>query len=380
MYKVNKVNCELFVSEKVNGEWQIPEKLPEHINLPNYTTTQPTVGISDKSDSEIIYFSSNRSEGKGGKDIWYTIHDTVDNKYSKPKNLGRRINSERNEITPFIDYERNILYFSSDGLKGLGGYDIYKSALVDGRFDYPVNLGIPYNSNTDDLYYVIHKSQHEGFFVSNRENKLNIKNKTCCDDIYAFNSSSDIRFLITGMVQEDIDNILVKYNQNQVLRINRSVEKVRNQNPEKLSNIIVYLYSIDRYTMESFYFLTDTTDENGEFQFELQSNKDFLLRVNEFGIFADEHAFNTYNYENVNIRLDTSNIAIPDKPYIIENIIFEEENTELTPQIKSRLDSTLLWILEEIPHIIVDLSHLAKDRGPDLAQTRTQNIIDYLIT
>lgn len=380
MYKVNKVNCELFVSEKVNGEWQTPEKLPEHVNLPNYTTTQSTVGISDKPDSEIIYFSSNRSEGKGGMDIWYTVYDTVDNEYSNPKNLGRRINSERNEITPFIDYERNILYFSSDGLIGLGGYDIYKSALVDGRFNYPVNLGIPINSNTDDLYYIIHKNQHEGFFVSNRENELNVKSKTCCDDIYAFNSSSNIRFLITGLVQEDMDNILVRYNQNQVLRINRSVEKVRNKMPEKLSNIIVYLYSIDRYTMESFYFLTDTTDEKGEFQFELQSNKDFLLRVNEHGIFSVEHAFNTYNYEKVKIRVDTSLIAVPDKPYIIENILFEEDNTELTSKTKSIIDSTLLWILEEIPHIIIDLSHQAKDKDPDISQLRTQNIIDYLIS
>ena len=206
------------------------------------------------------------------------------------------------------------------------------------------------------------------------------KSEACCDDIYAFNSSSNIRFLITGIVQEDMNNSLVKYNQNQVLRIDRSIEKTNNSKPRKLSNVVVYLYSIDRYTMESFYFLTDTTDEKGEFQFDLQSNKDFLLRVNEYGIFTDEHAFNTYNYENVNIRLDTSLIAVPNKPFIIENIIFEEENTELTPKIKSRIDSTLLWILEEVPHAIIDISHQAEDKDPDLSQMRTQNIIDYLIS
>ncbi len=376
----NKVNCSIYISCKINDEWQIPEKIPEPVNLTNYTSTQPTIGHSSRTNSEIIYFASDRPEGKGGMDIWYTIHDTVKNSYSNPKNLGRKINSERNEMTPFFDYEKNILYYSSDGKAGIGGFDIFKSENVQGKFLDAVNIGIPYNSSADDLYYVIHKNQHEGFLVSNRENDLNVKNETCCDDIYSFNSSANIRFLITGMVMEDKNNILSKYNYNQVLRISRSLENVRKEKPKKQSNVTVYLYSIDRYTMESFYFLTDTTDENGEFQFDLQSNKDFLLRINEYGVFSGEQVFHTYNYENVNIRLDTTYIIVPDKPYIIEDINFETDNTELTPQIEAELNSTLLWLLEEMPHIIIEISHQSLEKDPDLMQMRTQNIIDYLIS
>jgi tetratricopeptide (TPR) repeat protein len=379
MYKVNRVKCDIYISDKVNNVWRAPEKLPEPVNLPDYTSTQPTIGISDKDDSEVIYFVSDRPETKGGTDIWYTVFDTVDNKFSSVRNMGRRINTERDEITPFMDNETGIFYFSSNGLTGLGGFDIYKTEQVNGKYDYAKNIGIPYNSSADDIYFVLHKNQYEGLFVSNRENELNVKNETCCDDIYTFNSSGNIRFLITGIVQDDPENILVKYNQNQVIRINRAIENVKKEKPQKLGGVVVYLYSIDRYTMESFYFLTDTTDEKGEFQFDLQSNKDFLLRVNEYGVFSDEHAFNTYNYAETNIRLDTSLIVVPNKPYLIENLVFEDTSTQLTTEIKARLDSSLLLIMNELPHIIIDISHHAPDRDADLSQARTQNIINYLI-
>ena len=189
-------NCKIYSSVEVNGKWQDPVMLPELINYPEYTTTQPNI-VESSRKQEILYFVSDRPGGYGETDIWYSTIRNGD-EYSAPKNLGEKINTIGNEVTPFYDDKNKTLFFSSDKLLNFGGLDIFSSKGSLSKWDTPVNLGFPINSSVDDFNYFISSSNNEmeGYFVSNRQGSINDKNDencTCCDDIYRFITKPEIK-------------------------------------------------------------------------------------------------------------------------------------------------------------------------------------------
>ena len=141
----DEVICSIYKITREGDGWSEAKKLPAIINDPNYTSTQPALGRTVKSDREIIYFVSNRPDGKGGLDLWYSIWNDEKDLFSKPRNLGSRINSAGDEMTPFYNLSKRTLYFSSDGHQGLGGLDIFKSFGGRRRWENPVNVGYPLN-------------------------------------------------------------------------------------------------------------------------------------------------------------------------------------------------------------------------------------------
>ena len=123
-----KMICRLFVSTKEKDSWSTPKDLGNSVNSEEFTSTMPTVGVDSKKNQEVIYFVSDRKQSsKGGLDIWYTTYDAKKKIYKDPKNVGGTINTVGDEMTPSYDVENKTLYFSSDGLAGLGELDIYQT-------------------------------------------------------------------------------------------------------------------------------------------------------------------------------------------------------------------------------------------------------------
>ena len=97
------------------------------INFPGATNTQPTLGYDPKKKRDILYFVSDREDGLGGLDIYYSVFDWKKTKdWTKPRNLKRKVNTPGDDITPFYDMENGTLYFSSAGWPGMGGLDVHK--------------------------------------------------------------------------------------------------------------------------------------------------------------------------------------------------------------------------------------------------------------
>jgi len=120
-------------------------------------------------DNNTIFFSSDRPGGYGGKDI-YCMKKLSNGNWGAPFNLGPIINTAYNEDAPFVHPLNNTLFFSSEGHKNMGGFDIFKSNFSEeGNFTEPENLGCPINTSDDDIFFVLNKDGTRGYFSSERE-------------------------------------------------------------------------------------------------------------------------------------------------------------------------------------------------------------------
>jgi hypothetical protein len=159
LYKEDKI----WQSNLKDNNWTELKKLEKTINSSIYNI--PSISIS--ADNKQLFFVALRSDGFGGKDIYKaTLNDQGE--WSNVVNLGDKINTKYDEDSPYLSEDGKTLYFSSRGHKGMGGFDIFKCELINGEWSEPKNLGIPYNSPADDIFF-IPQSETEGFFASSRK-------------------------------------------------------------------------------------------------------------------------------------------------------------------------------------------------------------------
>ncbi len=183
-----QVNCDIYYSDYISGEWTEPARV-EGINDPVYWDSQPSLA----SDGKTLYFASDRKGGYGGVDLYKTIKNTATGLWSPPENLGHVINTNGNEMSPFVHSDFQTLYFSSDGHPGIGGYDIFISRKgADDKWTEPKNIGVPINTTGDDLGFFVSTDGHLGYFASNLPAR--VKGKSVGGyDIYSFELYKDAR-------------------------------------------------------------------------------------------------------------------------------------------------------------------------------------------
>lgn len=202
--------CEIYVIRKQATGWSAPEALPENINAKETTATQPHVVQSN--GKEILYFASNRKDGRGGMDLWYAERpmSATSNVFSAPINLGPSINTLGDEMTPYFNVGEGTLYFSSNGQTSIGGFDIYSSKGELSNWAPADNLGLPYNSPADDYYYIKHNDGEGGFLVSNRivaGEKLTTKD----DDIFEIKNKLVVAKLQGSVFAQETGEPINKY-------------------------------------------------------------------------------------------------------------------------------------------------------------------------
>jgi hypothetical protein len=139
-----------------------PEIIPLDFCTDDYTYSHPTLS----SDEKMMIFASDRKGSLGGMDLF--VSRLADGKWSVPENLGKLINTAGNEFFPFLDSENN-LFFSSDGLPGYGGYDIFTCKFNGVNWDKPINLSARINSDMDEIAFTINKTDGKSAFFTRRQ-------------------------------------------------------------------------------------------------------------------------------------------------------------------------------------------------------------------
>ncbi|MCK5028698.1 MAG: PD40 domain-containing protein [Bacteroidales bacterium] len=147
IYRDDNFDGNIYVSYLKNGMWTEVKKLDENINTKYWESH-----ASLSPDNQKLYFVSNRAGGFGDLDI-YVAQRLPDSTWSVPENLGENINTRWNENTPFLTPDGNRLFFSSEGHKGMGGYDIFYSEKAGNTWSTPVNIGYPINSTDNDIFF-----------------------------------------------------------------------------------------------------------------------------------------------------------------------------------------------------------------------------------
>lgn len=198
------IRCELWLTViDRRNRWLPPVRLPEPVNMPGFTSTQPSIGFDEHYQGPVLWFSSDRPGGKGKLDLWYTPLDTVFfcecnlpipgkkigklPRFAKPMNA-EPLNTAENDATPFFHSPTQKVFYSSEGWPGLGGYDIFSAGKSDDLFSEPRNAGVGLNTSYNDLYFFLKKDSKNGYLSSNRPGSyfLDETSRACCNDIFSF--------------------------------------------------------------------------------------------------------------------------------------------------------------------------------------------------
>lgn len=295
--------CNLFVATVTDGRFVNVMRLPKPINSDeNFTSAQPTVRTLS-SDSEVIYYSTTRAGGKGGNDVWMTVRDSFQ-RFSAPVLVKGGINTPFEDRAPFWDDSTQSLYFSSDGLAGIGGFDVYaaQSVSIDSFAD-AVHLGTPINSSADETYIYYDRSHTYGYLTSNRKGVQTFSSLySAGDDIFRFDN---LRFAVSG-------NFIAKRNDKPVELTGATFRLYR-----KLLNDERVLLSVDSSGLQP----------NGQFFFPLDASTDYEIEAIKDGFETARTSVSTRGlYEEDTLQ---QNIETRKVDFILAGIVVEKGITPL---------------------------------------------------
>jgi outer membrane protein OmpA-like peptidoglycan-associated protein len=248
-----------------SGKWKNITPLP--FNNRNYSVGHPAVNR----DGTKLYFTSDMPGTYGGTDI-FVVNILSDGEYSKPKNLGRKINTLGREMFPYID-TKNILYFSSDSRKGgLGELDIYAVKIYDNSISKALHLGAPINSKNDDFGIILNNDIDEGYFSSTR------KGGKGDDDIYHFLASPPLNIECTQSVTGVIKNT---------------------KTSKPIANALVVLLNENGEEQNTY-----KTKSNGKYKFEAPCDTNFKIIASKDRYESDNGEFLTKNDPGTKLELN----------------------------------------------------------------------------
>lgn len=357
-----KMECEIYVSVNEGGAWQKPVKLG--INGKGTTNTHPSIGVM-RDGKEYIFFSSTRTEeGKekkkkdldapGNSDIFYA-EITGPTKTGTAKNLGDKINTPFNEVTPFYDNNTHTLYFSSEGYVSIGGFDIYSVTHNGTDWDSVTNLLAPINSSVDDLYFTLSNDGKNGFLVSNRPGGYGLKSATCCDDIYSFKIVTEV--YLKGLVA------------------NKNTPTV----PIDGADVSIFIKDGENLTP-----LTNLTTRDGKhFVVTLDPQNVYQVNVTKSGYWGSETIIDeaTMNVEDT-LEMVFLLEEIPRTKIKLKRVYYDFDRYNLSRQYRVALD-TLAKLLVDNPKWTIEIYGHTDSIGSDaynmvLAKRRAQTCADYL--
>lgn len=349
-----KVICHLYYADKYNEGWSSAKKLDGEVNLPNFTSTQPAIGRESKKNQEIIYFISDRPGGKGGMDIWYTEYRWSRRTFKTPRNAGSKVNSIRNEATPYYDLETHRLYFSSDGRIGFGGYDIYRAEGEKSKWTEAEHLGNDLNSSSDDLDFTMHPNRKGGFLVSNRPGGASLSSY-CCDDIYEFSFTRLLDVKLKGMARTKegcLDSAWINL-------------YIKNDEDEKYLSRKLLL-------------------QDCNFEINLEPGLAYVVELEKEGFFKKSTEISTKEVsgdEDFEVLFETEEIN--EESIVMEGIEYNYNSAELTDEAKKTLSKSLYQILKDNPSLKVEVSSHTDSKGTavynqSLSEKRARNVVNFL--
>lgn len=351
------LESKIFKTIDKGGEWSAPEEVFE-VNG-DFISKMPAVG--EILGQEALFFVSDMDGGEGGFDIYYSLINS-DGTMDIPVNIGDKINTIDDEITPY--YIDGKLYFSTNGLPGLGGFDIYYSKWDGKEWSEPENAGKGFNSSVDDLDLTISSDGRSGFLISNRpyKGKKKMQSETCCNHVFKVSARDLIIKLLVSVYDENgkLNNAKVKL---------VDLAKVKPNDPESKSN----------FSGNEFTFLLDS-DKPYKFVVSKDGYAPEIVKFNTAGIFDDYTIEKKVTLKKAKPEVEIITI---NQPIRLGNIYYDYDDYKILPDAEKDLEK-LLDLMNEYPEMEIELSSHTDSRGTKkynikLSQKRAESAKNWLV-
>jgi peptidoglycan-associated lipoprotein len=330
--------CKIMYSTRRGDSWNEPKDtgiLPDSL-----VAAHPAISP----DGLTLYFVGEMPGGAGGKDIWIVTRAKTSDPWSKPQNAGTDINTKGDEVFPYVR-NNGVLYFSSDGLIGMGGLDIFRAVSQPDGSWVVSNLKAPINSNADDFGITFQDGTEAGAFSSTRKGRTN-------DELYSF-ELPPLRFNITGLVKDEKTGVAIQAS-------------------------TVQLIASDGTNMQA------ETGNGGDFKFALKPAVDYIFLASKKGFLNGKEKQTTKGQEKSRDFMVTILLTAIDKPIELPNIFYDFGKWDLRPESMVSLDK-LVETLNDNSEVTIELMSHTDSRDTEeynltLSQKRAQSVVDYLVS
>ncbi|MCB0395884.1 MAG: PD40 domain-containing protein [Flavobacteriales bacterium] len=345
-------SCDIYGARKRGNGWGNPINMGQTVNSPAWES-HPCFA----SDGKTLYYTSTREggTGKGTSDIWYSVKGD-DGIWKGPFNMGPTINTEMNEMFPFLHPDGKTMYFVSDGHPGMGGRDIFITRRdANGEWTTPVNLGYPINTYSDETSFIVSPDGRIAYFASERpgEGQGRI-------DLYWFPLYEGVRPDPVTFVNGHVFN---------------KKTKAPLGSKFELIDLDSGLPVIESYSSE----------EDGEFLVSLPANGNYALNVSRDGFLFYSENFSLKDKDGDK----PFNMEVPMQPIepgsygILKNVFFESGSYTLREESKAELQK-LADFLNEHRTMTIELSGHTDNVGQKadnqlLSERRAKAVVDFLV-
>lgn len=369
--------CKIMFSVKKGNSWTAPKEI--RLGATNINYMHPYLDPKGR----FMIFASNDKQGYGGYDLYFSLWVPSEEKWMEPKNLGSSVNTKGNEVFPYVD--KDTLYFSSDGLPGMGGLDIFKAVKINEKFRDPQNLKFPINSGGDDFGLILDPFAptndsiiQMGFFSSNR------KSGKGSDDIFSFSRK------LEKPKQEPVDSTPSMVFE---LKFEGKVkEKILSQPANPNSDVTGTKNLLGATVRIS---TADTawsvgSEEDGSFIVKVDTGKTYFLQTTKDGFFSSNDTFNTlsivFSDSNRTKTIRKEILLTPmfkGKEIVLKDVKFDYNKWNIRQDAAVELDK-LVILLKQNPEINIQMTSHTDCRGSDrdnllLSQRRAESTMNYLI-
>ena len=338
---------DIYKSVYTPSGWSEQENLGDSINT-DFWESSPAISP----DKRVLYFSSNRPGGYGGADL-YVSYLKPNGRWTEAVNMGPTINTAGDEMAPFIHADNQTLYFTSDGLPGYGGSDLFVlKKLSNGQWGVPENMGYPINTIENEGSLAVAADGYTAYYASDREDSRGGL------DIYSFTLPVDARPFKTIYVKGVVTDLISKKG------LPANLELTDNASGTLINKV--------------------QTDELGNYFITLPEGKDYTFTVNRKGylFYSSAYALSGAAPDSTyvkNIALEPIKLA---SSFVFTQVLFENNSFALLPPSLPELNK-LVQILEENPSMHIQISGHTDNVGKDtdnltLSTNRAKAIVKYL--